>query len=718
MRLDARTSLGLLLIACGGTQPSAATTPDEPDTEDALHALNAEAREGAVTETLHGVEVADPYRALETESPLTTRWIEAQSARTEEALPEDEGRRARVEALLQIGALGGVRVGGERVFYELREGEREQPALMVRIGDAEHLLIDPTSFGERAALDWYYPSPDGARVAFGISNNGDEKSTLHVLDVDARVADPEGGVDPLRIPRTKWCNLSWLPDASGFYYTRYPNPGEEGYDAEQEDHYFPRVFFHALGSDPIDDPRIFGSEQGTDFPIPDVSDDGSHVVINLFRGWSKSDVYFFARGDDHDDVEMKTIIEGADAITYAQVYGRSVYATTNLDAPRSRVVTIPLARATEREAWVELIAEREAKLEEMVLAGDGIAAHYIEGVRSRVLLFDREGNERGEVELPTRGSVDHLEGEPGAPVVFGFSGYLQPPSVLSADVATGDSEELRRVEADFDFSPFTVTQEHVASADGTEVPVYLVHRRDLERSSDNPVLVYGYGGFNISIMPSFSRRALYWLEQGGVYAVANLRGGGELGEQWHRAGMLGEKERVFEDFEAVIRWLGGASGISTPRRIGIMGGSNGGLLMGAMITRIPGDFGAAASYVGLYDMVRYHEFPPAELWISEYGSAEDPEQFGWLHAYSPYHRVRAGTAYPAVLIETADHDSRVHWAHSTKFAAALQEATSSDEPIYFYMRRAMGHGAGSRLSDLVDQYERMYGFLERELGVE
>jgi prolyl oligopeptidase len=295
-------------------------------------------------------------------------------------------------------------------------------------------------------------------------------------------------------------------------------------------------------------------------------------------------------------------------------------------------------------------------------------------------------------------------------VAFVFSSFFYPPTLFVADAASLGVEQVEQVRTDLDASAYVVTQATVNSADGTPVNVFLVHRRGAPLDGTNRVLLYGYGGFNISILPSFTRRPLYWLEQGGVYAVANLRGGGELGEAWHRAGQLENKHHVFEDFEAAIRWLS-ESGWSSPERIAILGGSNGGLLVGAMLTRCPDAFGAAVGYVGLYDMLRYHRFPPAELWVSEYGSAEDPEQFEFLRDYSPYHAIRSGMRYPAALIETADHDSRVFWGHSTKFAARLQEASTSPASVLFFMDRSVGHGAGTGLSDTVDQMVRMYAFL-------
>jgi len=717
------------LTSCGGAtmadpNPIEQQRADTDDDRALLARLNAEARAGGVTETLHGVSVEDPYRSLEEDTPGTRAWIDGQSERAGGMLSE-WGRpeaAARLETLLSIGVIGGVHAAGERIFYTKRDGDEEQPRLLVRTTpDTEaRVLVDPSSLGERVALDWYYPSPEGKYVAYGLSENGDERSTLHVIDVGS------GEILDLRIPRTKWCNLSWLHSEDGFYYTRYPKTGEEGYDADAEDTYFPRVFFHRLGEDADADPLVFGAEEGTDFPGASVSDDDRWVAINVFRGWSASDLRLLDRGRrprgrldaPTEEHPLTTIVEGRDDLSVGHVHDGQLYIWTNVDAPRYRIVRARPDRAADVSAWSDLIPESDAPIEHWGIIGGRIFLHYIADVQSSVKIFRLDGREAGEVTLPAAGSVGGLSGSPeGNTMAFAFSGYTQPPSLMRYDVREGELTELERVETDLDFSGLTVTRERVPSADGTMIPVTLVHGRNMERDGERPVLLNGYGGFNVSLLPGFTRNALYWVERGGVYAVANIRGGGEFGEEWHQAGNLGSKEKVFEDFEAVIRWLGN-SDVSRPGRVAITGGSNGGLLMGAMLTRCPDAFAAATTYVGLYDMVRYDRFPPAELWVSEYGTAEDAEQFAWLHGYSPYHRVTEGTRFPATLVETADHDSRVFWGHSTKFAARLQEAQAGDAPILFYMVRAVGHGAGTRRSDLVQRYVRQYAFLEHVLGMD
>jgi prolyl oligopeptidase len=356
-------------------------------------------------------------------------------------------------------------------------------------------------------------------------------------------------------------------------------------------------------------------------------------------------------------------------------------------------------------------------MESWYTMGDHIVASYVENVASRVVVFGLDGQVAGDITLPTQGSVGGLSADPfDSEAVFVFSSFFVPPTTYRYDVATGVLTEVARVETDVDVSRFELEQVTVASGDGTPINVYMVHPRGITRDGTQPVLLTGYGGFNIPLMPTFTRNIIHWLEQGGTYAVANIRGGGEFGEAWHQAGMLANKQNVFDDFEAVIRWFSD-SGYSNPSRIAINGGSNGGLLMGAMITQCPEAFQAAVADVGLYDMVRFTQFPPAEIWMAEYGDPSEAAAFEYLLAYSPYHNVTDGTAYPSVLITTAEQDTRVSWRHSTKFAARLQDSTSSDRPVLFYMSRTTGHGAGTGQTDLVREFVRMYTFLETELGM-
>ena len=725
-------------LSCGGPQatPDSRNVPmEEPVRQmSELQRLNARAREGAVTETVSGVTVADPFRALETESPLTTEWIQAQTQRTATALDAwtSSATRARLDALLSIGVIGGPSVHGERIFYTKREGEREQPGLFLREGQTlrEAPIIDPLSFGERAALDWYVPSPSGRYVAFGISTDGDERSTLRVLDVD------DGELEPDTIEHTKWTAIAWLNSEEGFYYRRYPRESEPNYDADAQDSYHTRLFFHALGSDPNDDELVFAPEDGTDFPSASLSADDRWLVITNFRGWSQSDLRIFDRGRSRrgrrnapDETHpLVDVVVGQDHIYYPAIHDGRLFIVHNDGAPRYRVDAVAPSRAGDRDRWETFLAQGEGAIESIALGDGRLVVHTIENIASRLRSYRvggrRDGSLEREIALPGGGEVFGLEADrEDGRVVFGFSSFVHPPALFEMPARAEEPREIDRVQTDVAFDDIELSQATVTSRDGTEINVYYVHRRGMSLDGTQRVLLTAYGGFNVSLLPGFQRNALFWAERGGVYAVANLRGGSEHGEEWHRAGNLLNKENVFDDMEAVIRWFGtsaddGGSGISRPDRIAITGGSNGGLLMGAMLTRAPETFGACVANVGLYDMVRYHHFPPAELWITEYGSADaNEEQARYLHGYSPYHRVRDGVAYPPTLITTADHDSRVHWAHSTKFAARLQAASGQPSPdIYFYMVTQQGHGAGTRRSDTVDKYARLYAFVEHVIG--
>lgn len=707
-------------LGCGGRAGSGAPTAPAAELNDDrafLEWLNEGARRGATVELLHGVEVSDPYRLLELDSPTTRAWIEGQTARTAALLEPylTAERRQRLEELMSIGIVSSPEVAGDSVFYERREGVQEQPVLVVREGGGKaRVLLDPAAVGPRVAMDWFYPSPDGALVAVGLSSNGDERSELRLVDVargeEARPAE--------RISHCKWSTVSWLHDGSGFYYTRYPREGEPGYDADEPDAYFPRIFFHRLGDDPVGDPLVYGAEAREDFPTPVVSDDDRWLVINVMRGWSQSDVLLV----DRDQCPAAAPVEvsvGCDCLVSGAVHHGRLFLHTNEGHPRYRLVAADPAVAADRSRWVEVVPESDAILEGFAATADRLVLSEMSQFASRLRLVTLAGEPAGELELPTAGAVAGLGAQPTSNrVAFVFSSFFYPPTLFAADAATGAVAQVEQARAaDLDVSAYETSRATVTSADGTPVNVFLVHGRGAAQDGSNRVLLYGYGGFNISLLPSFSRSVLYWLEQGGVYALANLRGGGELGEAWHRAGQLENKVHVFEDFEAVIRWLS-SSRWSQPARIGILGGSNGGLLVGSTLTRCPEAFGAAVGQVGLYDMLRYHRFPPAELWVSEYGSADDPAQFAALRAYSPYHNVVDGVRYPPALIETADHDSRVFWGHSTKFAARLQEASAAPESILFYMDRSVGHGAGTGRSDTIDQMARMYAFLIWRLWAE
>ncbi len=672
-------------------------------------------RRETVVETLHGHEVRDDYRWLEDDaSAEVSEWIAAQNAHTRQSLDEVPGRaalEARLRQFIAIGTLGTPAVRGARHFYTRREGEQNQPALYVRDGvdGPERVLLDPNTAHEQAtiALDWWYPSDDGKRLAYGYSEHGDEKSTLFVLDVDS------GKRLSKQIPHTRYTSLAWEPDGSGFYYTRYPAPGDV---PGGEENYHQHVFHHRLGDDWQSDPKLFGAgREMTEQPSIVLSPDGRWLIVTVFIGWAQSSVYLL---DLHQpDSQFTPIIEGVEAIFYGEILHDHLYMLTNQDAPHYKVMDVDLTQL-QRENWRELIAEREeSTIVGFSIVGERLILDELRDVTSRVSVYRLDGTREGEIALPPLGSVTALGGEwNGEAVYVGYESYTNPPTVYRYQLDGGELKVWAKVDAPIDTSRFEVKQVWYKSQDGTLIPMFIVAAHSLVLNGDHPTVLSGYGGFNVSRTPTFTRTILAWLERGGVYAAANLRGGGEFGEDWHRAGMLEKKQNVFDDFIAAAEYLID-EGYTNPNRLAIEGRSNGGLLVGAAVTQRPELFRAVACGVPLLDMLRYHLFRIARLWIPEYGSAEDPEQFAYLHAYSPYHQVRSGTRYPAVLLYAAVSDSRVDPLHARKMAAALQAASASPYPILLRMEAEAGHGIGKPLYKQVAEYADTWTFICSQLDV-
>jgi prolyl oligopeptidase len=671
-------------------------------------------RASDAVEILHGEAIPDPYRWLEDgESAATREWTEAQNALTRsylDAVPVRERIRARLDELLAIGALGVPTLARGRYFYQRRDGRQNQPVLYLRRGvrGEDRPVVDPNTLDAAGtvALDWYYPSDDGRLLAHGLSENGSEQSVLQVLDVDSGIVLAD------RIPHTRAADLAWLPDSTGFYYTRYPAPGEV---PEGEEHYHRAVYFHRIGDDPANDPLIFRPAEKEHWPSVGISPDGRWLVIGVARTFDQTDLYLMDRRSGAPPV---AVAKDLPASFEGEVAHGRLFMRTNLEAPTYRLYLVDPERP-ERERWREIVPPRaDAVLEGVRVTARHLTLSYLERASSRLRLTDHEGGELRELSLPTLGSLFGVGAEWDANELFyGFSSYTVPPSVYRVDLATGAEELWLGVEADVDPARFEVRQVQVRSKDGTPVTMFLVHRTGLVRDGSNRVYLTGYGGFNISMTPAFSRSLLLWLERGGVVAIPNIRGGGEYGERWHQEGMLGRKQNSFDDFIAAAEWLV-AQGYTTPARLAAAGGSNGGLLMGAVLTQRPDLFRAIVVQVPLLDMLRYHRFLIARLWIPEYGSAEDPEQFPWLRAYSPYHHVRDGVSYPAVLLATAESDTRVDPMHARKMAARLQAATASQRPILLRLESRAGHGAGKPLNKVLEELTDTWTFVFSELGVE
>jgi len=571
--------------------------------------------------------------------------------------------------------------------------------------DANQMSSDGT-----VALDWWFPSETGKFVAYGTSASGSEESTLHIVETAT------GKVLTDAIERTRFASLAWKSDDSGFYYTRHPKKGDV---PPGEEVYHVKVFYHAVGSEPAADPYIFGEGRNAqDIPSVSLSEDDRWLLITVFEGWAKSELYLQDLKAGTPPVEIttgKVFLYGGDFLD------GKLYITTNEDAPRYRVFVTDAANA-KRDNWKELIPQTDAVLQAASVFGGKLYCQYEHNASSLLRLYSLQGKKLDDIALPTIGSVFASGGKWNRnEMFFGFHSYTVPPSIYHYDLKTGKTDLWAKVDApSIDPEKFEVEQAWFHSKDGTKVPMFVVHKKGLQKDGKNPTLLTGYGGFNVSLTPSFARSTFLWMEHGGVYAVANLRGGAEFGEDWHRAGMLGNKQNVFDDFIAAAEFL--ISDKYTDKdHLAIQGGSNGGLLMGAMITQRPDLFRAVVCAVPLLDMLRYQNFQIAKLWIAEYGSAEDPKQFDWLYAYSPYHHVRQGTEYPAILFMTADTDTRVDPMHAKKMNALMQaeakNGQSQDRPILLRIESKAGHGQGKPVTKQIEESTDIYSFLFWQLGV-
>jgi prolyl oligopeptidase len=662
-----------------------------------------------VDDTLHGHVIADPYRWLEGTTDEVGEWTDAQNAYASAWLGKVPGREAihqRLDELLEIGYITTPEVRGTERFYQKRDGDQNQPVLYVRSGDADAKpLVDPNQFADiTTAMNWSNASRDGSLLAYGISQSGTEQTTLHLINV----ATGEALADT--IPNTRACSVAWLKDNSGFYYTRYPQSGEV---PEGDENYNRHVYFHHLGADWQDDPIVFGDGRAKEnWPVVTLSDNDRWLIVMDFVTFTRSEVYALER----ESGEWRTIVDDQEAKFWGGAVDDTLFVITDWEASRFRILSTTLGESGKTQ-WREIVPERESILEDFAFAGEHLLVQGMEKASSRLELFSRTGEKIRDVELPTLGTVHGIDGQADNPTAsFVFSSFFVPPVAYTLDVETGEMVVFDEIKTGIDRSRFSMEQVWYESKDGTPVSMFLVHGADLKRDGTNPTLLSGYGGFSNSETPVFQRNTFLWLERGGVFAVANLRGGGEYGEGWHRAGMLGNKQNTYDDFIAAGEWLV-KQGYTNTERLAVRGGSNGGLLVGAVVTQRPDLFRAAVADVPLLDMLRYHEFLIARLWIPEYGDPADPEHFKWLYAYSPYHRVVDGTAYPAVLMTAGESDSRVHPLHARKMAAALQSATTSGYPILVRVERSAGHGQGKPRSSVVDELTDMWCFVLSELGM-
>jgi prolyl oligopeptidase len=671
-----------------------------------------------VEQNFHGTTIIDKYRWLEDgTTPETQKWVAEELSYTRGMLDPLPGRDAihkRLTELLSIGSIGVPQIAGKYYFYTRRDGMQNQPILYVREGldGKDRVLVDANQLAADGtiALDWYEPSEHGKYLVYGVSPSGSEMSTLHIIETKT------GNALPDTIERTRAASIAWKLDNSGFYYTRYPKKGDV---AEGQEMYNRHVFYHELGTDPAADPPIFGEGRDPeDWPGVSLDNDGRFLLITVSQGWTKTELYL---KDLKKDTPPTRITTGKNFLYSGTVYNGRLYIVTNEDAPRYRVFVAEIGDY-ERDNWKEIIPQTGAVLQGAAVWGGKIFAQYEQNATSQLTIFDIGGTKLRDLALPAIGTVFGSNGKWDRDEIFyGFQSFTVPPSIYRYDLKSNATTLWAKVDApSIDPAAYEVHQEWYHSKDGTRVPMFVVHKKGLKKDGHNPTLLTAYGGFNISMTPEFKRQTYLWMERGGVYAVANLRGGAEFGEDWHRAGMLDKKQNVFDDMIAAAEYLI-AEKYTDQDHLAIQGGSNGGLLMGAMMTQRPDLFRAVVCQVPLLDMLRYQDFQIAKLWIPEYGSAENPEQFKWLYAYSPYHHVKAGTEYPAILFMTADTDTRVDPMHAKKMAAEMQaqakNGASKTRPILLRIETKAGHGAGKPVTKQIEEFTDVYSFLFWQLGV-
>jgi prolyl oligopeptidase len=659
------------------------------------------------TETIHGVAVSDPYQWLEdSSSPKVRAWIAAQQKYTASLLdqrPDLAGIRKDVLELTDIEEAQRILYRTGRYYILKKAPGNGIASLFLRQGESgkEELLIDPKTWcaDQSDTMEVLEVSQDGKIVAYSRRHGGRDQVSIHFYDVEARRDLP----DKLPEARYIYWSLAMVAEGGKVFYVKVEDAG-------------PRVYQHKLGTRVESDQPVFGSDLGPEMILlVKASEDGSTLLIHVLRGASGSiDVYL---KDLRSDAPVRPVVRGIAATFLAQVAGQRLYIQTDWEAPQGRIMVADLAHP-ESDHWKVLVPEGPGTIENFHAVGGKLLVNYMQDVHSELSLFDLDGKRVGDVALPGLGSVAVIDGQWSSPVVcFSYSSFRAPTTFFAYSLETGKRTELSARKIPSRLADVEVEQVWYPSKDGTRVPMFLAHKKSLVKDNNAAVLLYGYGGFNWAQLPTFSPEEAVWLERGGVYAVANIRGGNELGEAWHKAGMLAQKQNSFDDFAAAAQWLFDHH-YTKPSRIAIQGLSNGGLLVTASITQHPEMFAAAIGRYPLIDMVRYERFSIARWWIPEYGSASDPDQFKGLYAYSPYHHVRKGTKYPAVLLITGDGDTRVDPSHARKMTAMLQSANASGRPVLLLYDTKSGHSGTLSTKAEVEQTAAELSFLEWQLGTE
>ena len=661
----------------------------------------------------HGTVVSDPYRWLEEEkSEEVSAWVESQNtlARPYLAeLPSRERYKERLTALWDYEKYSTPYMVNGKLFYSYNDGLQNQYVLYMADGvnGEPEVLIDPNTLSEDGTVSMASTelSPKASFLAYMLSDGGTDWKTIHVRDTSKKsdLTDTIKGI--------KFSNIAWLPDESGFFYSRYPQNEAGKYDDSQT----VSIYFHAIGTAQSEDKKVFAFDNKPTWnPYPSVVQDGKTLLISVFEGYQANGVY--AKSLVNDNSELVPVFDKWDG-RYDLIgeHDDELFFTSTANAPTGKVIKVDFdggVKATET-----VIESTSDTLSSVSLLGEKLFAQYLKDVKGQVSVFDLNGEKIDEIAFNDIGSVSGFDGSKNADTTFyKLTGFTNPGQVFAYDVKSGESSLFKSIDTGVNYDDFETKQIFYTSKDGTKVPMFIVHKKGLKLDGNNKTLLYGYGGFNISLLPRYSVSRMVWVEQGNVLAIANLRGGGEYGQQWHKAGTKLDKQNVFDDFIAAGEYLV-ESGYTTPEKMGIQGGSNGGLLVGATLTQRPDLFSAALPAVGVLDMLRYHTpSANARAWSSDYGLSENKDEFEALYAYSPLHNTKPGTCYPATLVTTGDHDDRVVPWHSYKFAAQLQADQSCDNPILLRVETRAGHGAGTPTWMQIEGYADQWAFLESALN--
>ena len=663
----------------------------------------------------HGTNVADPYRWLEDANSAETKsWVDAQNKVTQAYLaqiPQREAIRQRLTQLWNYERYSVPEKEGGRYFYTRNDGLQNQSVLytLKKLGDTPRVLLDPNTLAAdgTVALAGAEVSPDGKLLAYSIAASGSDWNEIKVRGIETG-KDLED-----HIKWVKFSSTAWTKDGKGFFYSRYDEPKEATKLADVN--YFQKLYFHRIGTPQSADTLVYDRPDQKEWGFGgQTTDDGRYLVITTTKGTAPK--YRISYKDlSKPDSKVVDLIDNFDAgYEFIDNIGSVFYFSTDRNAPRKRIVAIDVAKPLETN-WKEIVAESSDTLVGADIVNQQLVLEYLKDARSVVRVVDLKGKTVREIALPGIGSVGGLQGKKDdTETFFSFTGYTTPTTIYRLNLKDGKSSVFRQPKVAFDPADYETRQQFYTSRDGTKVPMFIVSKKGLKLDGSNPTYLYGYGGFNISLTPAFSPANLAWMEMGGVYVVANLRGGGEYGEAWHQAGTKLQKQNVFDDFIGAAEWLV-SNKVTSPQKLAIGGGSNGGLLVGAAMTQRPDLFGAALPAVGVMDMLRFHKFTIGWAWTSDYGSSENADEFKALVKYSPLHNLKPGTCYPATMVTTADHDDRVVPAHSFKYAAAAQAAQGGSAPILIRIETKAGHGAGKPTTKQIEEVADRWGFLSREL---